>query len=118
VDDDGLAGLAGHLELRDEDAALGFPGGEVVVVIKADFARGEDFGVVQQFGEAAGCAFGGLVRVDAGGGVDEVVAFGEFDRADAENAPDPGGAGAFDDGIAVGVELFVVEVAVRIDKHR
>ena len=69
--------------------------------------------------------FGGVVRVDADGRVDRLVAVGQADAgfevgrtlagADDHHPLDAGGQGAIDHGLAVGVELGVVEVAMGID---
>ena len=40
MDHDGFLGIGGDLHLFDEDGALGFAGGEVVVIVESYFADG------------------------------------------------------------------------------
>ncbi len=66
-----------------------------------------------------------IVRMHADGGVDERVAIGQADGgfeigrtvagADRHHALDAGGERALDHGLAVGVELLVIQMAVGID---
>ena len=61
--------------------------------------------------------------MDADGGIDRFMLIGQADagfevgrtvaRADDHHALDAGGQGAVDDGLAVGVELGVIEMAVE-----
>ena len=61
-----------------------------------------------------------IVRMDADGGVDERIAIGQADGgfeigrtvagADGHHALDAGRARALDDGVAVGVELWIVQM--------
>ena len=131
VDGDGQIEVAGEFELLDEDFALDFARREIVVVIEADFAERDNFRVRGQGAEVVvGLRrdFGGIVRVDADGGVDLRVAVGEADGAvdfgravagaDGENARDSGCGGALENGVEVVGEALVVEMAVRIDEHR
>ena len=63
--------------------------------------------------------------MDADGGIDRFMAIRQADagfevgrtvaRADDDHSLDAGGQGAVDDGLAVGVELGVVEMAVGVD---
>ena len=69
----GLRASRGDAHLLDEDVALDFARGEVVVIIEADFAERDHFGVRQQFRQALegfGGGLGGVVRMDADGGVE------------------------------------------------
>ncbi len=128
MDDDGEMGLAGEAELAAKDGLLNVARRVVIEIIEADFAPGEDAGVLGEAGEFGEPFFGGefgFVRMDADGGVDPVVFFGERNgdveaigggaAADGEDILDAGVAGASEHGVAVGVELGKFEMGVRID---
>ena len=104
-----------------------FAAGEVVIV-EATFAEGHDFGVAGQLLELVTGVLGGfghLTGVDADGGVDVGVGFGQGDGgltglevgADGDQAGDPGVGGPADDRLAVGIEIGEVEVTVGVDEH-
>ena len=68
VDEDGPLARGGNLELADEALALHVARRALVVVVEADFAAGDDFGLGEkrvQLGESALIGFGGAVRIDA-----------------------------------------------------
>ena len=68
----GLPASAAISNWRSEDRALHLAGREIVVIIEADFADGEHFGVrgqVAQAREGFRRGFGGVVRMHADGGV-------------------------------------------------
>ena len=129
VDRDGLACGGGDLELGDEGGVLrGDIGVVEVVVVEADFADGDAAwvgGKFFQFGEVFGGGLVGFLGVDAGGGVDLGVLVGEVEGyvhvvgavtdADGEELVDAGRVGIGEDR---GQVFVVVEMAVRIDKHR
>ena len=103
VDSDRKNELAGDIQLFDEDCALDVARGEIVVIIEADFAISDNFGMgaeSAQFGIGFGRGFGGFVRMDADGRDDLWVTVGEANGAiemwraiagaDAKNAVDAG----------------------------
>jgi hypothetical protein len=125
VNHDGELSGGGEGELAAEDFLLGDEVGVFVMIVESNFAAGEDSRVVENFGELVEVGFGGLggfVRVNAGGGVDPVVSFGEGEggvemvgaggAADGENGADARVASASEDGVAVIIELRVFEVGV------
>ena len=60
-----------------------FARGVIVKIIEADFAPGDDFGMLRQAGEFVEMVLGdffGFVRMDADAGVDPFVLFGEWER--------------------------------------
>jgi len=131
VDSDRKNELAGDIQLFDEDCALDVARGEIVVIIEADFAISDNFGMgaeSAQFGIGFGRGFGGFVRMDADGRDDLWVTVGEANGAiemwraiagaDAKNAVDAGLGGADEDGVEIGGEFLVVEMSVGIgDGH-
>jgi hypothetical protein len=122
----GLFGVRSDLHLLNEDCALHFAGGEVVVIVEADFADGYYFGVLGQIGKTVFIELlAGVVGVDSYCGVEELVFFGEADSrfqiggavagAYRYHVADASIEGALDYLLAVGVELVAVQVAVGID---
>ncbi len=129
MDDDGEFGGVGELHLLAEDAFLDVARGVIVEIVEADFAPGDDFGMLGKFGESFEMRRGdflGLMGMDADRGVDPIVGFGvgqggiEFfragTRADGEDGGDTGGAGAIEHGVAVVRELREVDVGVGVDE--
>jgi len=137
VDDAVKAELGGDFHLLAEDVGLllfvtrvvgggefGFLAGEVVV-IKAGFAEGDDFGVAGKFAERGaeviGC-FEGVGGVPADGGEDGGELFGEFEGAgaaievgaDGDDSGDAGSGGAFDDLGQFGGESRVIKMGVGV----
>ncbi len=128
VDEDGFAGGGGYLHLGCEGLLLDRGEGVIeVVVVEADLADGDAErvgGEVGQFAEGLGGGVGGLLRVDAGAGVDAGVPVGYV-----EGVVHLGGAFAYaygEDGVGPrqrgrgrgpaevgGVE---VEMCVRVDE--
>src|SRR5256885_14183226 len=100
----------------------------VVEIVEADFAVGDDAGVLRELGELFEMGWRqifGFVGMRAYGGVDPVVLFGkgqsgvEFFWAGAGANGEQGGyacgAGAVEHGFAVVVELREVDVRVGVD---
>ena len=128
VDDDRLAGGLRHLELPEEHGPLRV-GGLIVMVVEADLAEREHFGMREQIAQTVEgfvCRFGGVVGMDSDGRIDERIAIGQPDRgfeigravagADGHEAFDSGRLGALDHGLAIFGELFVIEMTVGIDQ--
>ena len=129
VDDDGFAGFGGDVHLRGEGQLLGGDVGVFeVVVVEADLAYGDAFGVCGETGYLGEVGFGGVVGllgvdacagvyagvVRAGGCVGEVERvvheFGAFADTDGEDGFDVGCVGSAEDFVAV----FVVEVEMGV----
>src|SRR5205823_14720035 len=102
--------------------------GVVVEIVKADFAVGDDAGMLRELGElfeVRGRQVFGFVGMRAYGGVNPVVLFGEGERgveffragagADGEQRVYAGGAGAVEHGGAVVIKLREVDVRVGVD---
>jgi hypothetical protein len=128
MDHDRLAAFGGDFQLLFENRSLDLARRKIVVVIEADFADGEDSwmrGQGAQFGEGPGGGLGGVVRMDSDGGVDECVAIGQahggfeiggaIARADGHHGFDTRGQRALDYLVPVFVELWVIQVAMRIN---
>ena len=129
VNDDGPFRLSGQNQLRREHGALHVARRKVVMVIETDLAYCQHLGMAREFGQAVQglrSDLSGVVGMHADRCEDESVLLGEPDagleirRAAAgsnrHNALDAGGAGALDGGIAVGGELLIIQVTVRIDQ--
>src|SRR6266567_8981613 len=130
VDDDWEMGGEGECHLPDKHVLLNVARGVAVVVVEADFSPGDYFGSAGKGFELAEVGVGGefrFVRMDADGGVDEIILGGEFDGAvegagaisgaDGEDGSDAGLTGTGEDFVAVGVEAGAVEVGVGVDEH-
>ncbi len=73
MDEDGALARGGDFKLADEACALDVVRRALVVVVEADLAAGDDFGLGEQaveFGEGGVVGFGGVVGIDAGAGVE------------------------------------------------
>ena len=101
----------------------------IVEIVEANFAPGDDFGVLREAGEFVEVLLGdffGFVRMDADGGLDPIVLLGvgdggvEFFRAragaDGQKSRDACVASALQHGFAVVRELREVDVGVGIDQ--
>ena len=69
----GLRASRAITHLLDEDLALDLARRVVVVIIQSDLAQRDHFGMLQQFRQAlvgSGSRLGGVMRMDANGGVD------------------------------------------------
>jgi hypothetical protein len=100
-----------------------------VVIVEAHFAPGDYFGIFREGVKLRVVLFlglGGVLRMDADGGVDPVVVFGYCDggietvwtgtaAADGQYVLDACGFGALEHFGAVGVEVFGFEVRVRVN---
>jgi hypothetical protein len=136
VDEDGKPGGGGDFHLGGKGLALFLARGVVVVVVEADFADGDDVGVVAEgfeFFEGVGSGEAGFVGMDSGGGIDAGdvgaagVVVGEFGGAvhgvgavadaDGEDGFDSGGVGTLEHRLAVAVVAVAVEVSVGVDEH-
>src|SRR5579872_2372420 len=129
VDHDGFPCSGGQRELLAKDAALDVAGREIVMIVESDLADGENlrlFRELRQSFERPGRGFGGIVRVDADGRVDEIVPAGETERgfeigravtrANGHHTRDAGCTGALNGRVAVRVELLVIQMTVGIDQ--
>src|SRR5580658_222627 len=129
MDYDRLGGLGGDLQLARKDRPLHFARRKIVVVVQADFADGEHFGMIRELTQMRprfGRGLGGIVRMHSHGGVYERIATGQADAgfqvgrtlagADRQHGFDPRGERPADGLLAVQVELRIVQVAVRIDQ--
>jgi len=126
MNDHGLLRGARQRELPAKDSLLHVARGMVVVIIEAHFAPSDHAGVAGQFFEAREMrvrGLGGVVGMNADAGVNPVVLLGEGDggveafggagaAADGQQRGDAGGAGTFEHGRAVFIE--VVEFEVRV----
>ncbi len=131
MDDDRQGDTGCQLELLFEGDQLAVAWRVLAVEVEADFTDGDDSGVPGQLFESGDLVVGqrmGVVGVNSGGGEDfgsgtaGRMAFGDFDRVPArfdigtgaDDAVDPGGGGAGNDVVAIGVELLEGEVGVGI----
>ncbi len=100
-------------------------GHAIPVIIQPDLADGDDFRVLRQVAQRAHLLrveVSAIVRVHPDGCIDAGIAFGQRHDLAARRYRDPGTDdpldacfdGPFDHGLAVGVELRHVEVAVRV----
>ncbi len=83
-----------QLQLLDKHALLHIPGRMIVMVIEADLPPPQKAGMTGQTGEhvvVRRCGELRLVRMEAGGGIDPLVAFGKghAEARDAGSAPPP-----------------------------
>ena len=127
VDDDGQAAFGGEGQLGAEDLDLTVFCGKVVVEIQAGLADGDDLvfaGLIGQEGQIVVGGLGGVVRVDADGGVHSLKAGGQVDGlavvlgvgADGDPAGHARGAAAVEDGLdGVGV-VGVGQVGMGVDE--
>src|SRR6185503_1787169 len=125
VDDDRQPDLARQVDLIAEGAALVLAGREIVVVIEADLADGDRLGTPGRLADVPRDRGGPvlrLVRVDAGGEMDEVVQRRQVgagggvadERGHRDQALDPRGPGARDHLVAVGIEVLQRQVGVAV----
>ncbi len=120
---------ARDFELIEENALLQEPGGEIVVVIQATFAQGDDFGLaangVFQEGLIPLLGFGRMMGMDAQGGEYVRICAGDGERlemvgdmgADGDNAANTGGGGPVQHLGKMLKEARVGEVAVGVGQH-
>jgi len=130
MQEDGLAGVHGELELREEGLALGAGGREVAEVVEtalADRHRALEREQLAQRLELAPLEAGGMVRMDAGGAVERVrVASRELRggprarevRAGDDLLRDAGGARGGDDLIEVVAKALMREIRADVDPVR
>lgn len=127
VEDDGFVVVFGEFELGEEGVELFFSGGVVPMVVEADFAEGDDFGVAEElfnFGESGFCEGFGVGGVPTDDGVDLGETVGELDGdavpfgvdADDDKLFDSSVFGFLDGGGGVGEGPVVVKVAVGVDQ--
>ncbi len=128
VNDDGQVKAAGALELLAEDLLLNVARRVVVMVVESDFTPGQQAPLPGARGELVQQLIGGVagfVGMDAGGHPEKAVVLGRQQQSlldvggacgfgEGEDAGDASLVGAREHGIAVGVELRVVEVRVRV----
>ena len=101
----------------------------IVKIIEADFAPGDDFGMLREAGEFVQmlrCDFFGFVRMNANARVNPIVPFGERDRgveffwprpgADSEQSTNAGVASALKHGFAIVSELRKIDVRMGVDE--
>ena len=137
MDQDGPLARGGDFELADEPLALHVARGAFVVVVEADFAAGDDFGLGQkgvQLGQSVSSAWvccgdrcrrwrrawGGwlLAPVEFAADVERLVHLGRpFADADGEHRAHAGLQGAAEHGLAVVGVARAVEVGVGIDQQ-
>ena len=129
VNNDGAAGTARQVELFDEDALLNVARRMVVVIVEADLADGQEFGVLGQSGKLFVMGLGGelgFVRMNSGGGVDPGKTRGEGHRrsqraggsADGQNVAHTGRLRPGQHVHAIRVEFGHVQVGMRIDQFK
>jgi len=139
MDEDGTLAGGGYFHLADEDALLGLVVGALMVVVEADLATGDHFGLLEKLVELVEgglVGFMGVVGVDAGAceelrqtfssrtiGAVEAAAYceslmhfgGAFADADREDGADASFACAAKNGFkAAGFEVAGVTVAVQM----
>lgn len=126
-----LSSRIGEVELAVEYLALDVARREIVVVVQPDFAPQQALWPADQLAEPGldlGGIAAGIVRVHAGGGVEEIVPGGQIEHGllvrrllagvgDHQRAQHACGAEAVDYGFAIGVERFVRDVAVGVKQH-
>ena len=123
----GRSARRGQVELFDEDALLNVARRMVVVIVEADLADGQEFGVLGQSGKLFVMRWRGelgFVRVNSGGGVDPGETLGEGHRrsqraggsADGQNVAHTGGLRAGQHVHAIRVEFGHVQMGMRIDQ--
>ena len=125
MDHDGLARFGRNRHLFDEHRLLHIARRMIVVIIQSDFAQRQHLRMRQQLGQLL-CSFRRrlrrVVRMHAHGRIDGCVAIRQarryldvrrtIARSDCQHALDSGRECAIDDGIAIGVEIGVVQVAM------
>jgi hypothetical protein len=114
--------------MASEIVALQVDWGMVPVAVQARFAQGDDARMIEQGDHGIPIVrrrLGTGIRVDADGGEDRLVRFSDADgraaagRGSAQRDHDfyTGRNGTGYNGVAIGLELLVVEMAVGVD-HR
>ncbi len=127
MNNDRTARIARRLELLDEDSLLNFARRMIVVIIEADFAPSEKFGLLRQSREfLVVCGRGKLrlMRVNARSGIDPVVALGKWQRrgqragssSDGEDIAHSGRLSPRQHIHSIRIELRDVQVRMRIDE--
>ena len=128
MDDHRQLQLDGEPNLLAERALLHVVRHVLPVVIEADLANGYDLRMRGKFAECVDRPFVervGVARVDTHRGVDFGVSLGKLDDATTRIHGDAGiddesdarVPRALDDFVAVGVELFEIEMSMCIDEH-
>jgi hypothetical protein len=126
MDDHGKVPLAGQLQVACEVILLLAKGRVVPVAVQPRFSQGHDagvFGQTQHLVPVAGTGLGDVIGLDADGGGEKSMTFGEGDAGSARRG---GGRDADDAGNAFGAsslkhfgkvvaEAFVIEVGVCVD---
>ena len=127
VDDDRQIQLGGDLQVLGEDPSLVLVEGEVVMIVEAGLADGDDLfvpGEGFQLGQCVRCDGFGIVGVDSDGGVEVVEALGELDglsiflRVGADGYPggDAGLAASCDDGVNVTGQIVKCQMAMCVNQ--
>ena len=129
MNDDGELSGVGELHLRAENGGLHVARGVVVKIIQANFAPGDDFGMLREASEFVQMLrrdFFGFVRVNTNARVNPIVLFGERDSgveffwprpgANSEQSTNAGVAGALEHGFAIVSELRKIDVHVGVDE--
>ncbi|MBV6430392.1 MAG: hypothetical protein IANPNBLG_00503 [Bryobacteraceae bacterium] len=127
VNDNGFPRPARQAQLVFENRALRLTGREIVMVIQADLTDGHHLRMREQSLQGGKCresGFGGIMRMDAHGGVDGLVTVRQADGGIEDGRPVPGADSQqsahsrrprpLDDGFPVIVELLAIEVAVGV----
>ena len=131
MDYDWQLGRACQFHLANEYLLLCIARGMIVIVVQADFSPGYDFRMSRQSFHLGAGVVGSepcFMRMNADRRIKERIFLSqlnsgiEFRRtvaiADGNHGHDPGFSRASDDLLAIGIELFAVEMCVRVDKHK
>ena len=129
VNDDGELSGVGELHLRAKNGGLHVAWGVVVKIIEANFAPGDDFGMLREaseFVQMLRCDFFGFVRVNANARVNPIVLFGEWESGveffwtgtgtNSEERANAGVASAHEHGFSIISELRKIDVRVGVDE--
>src|SRR6202047_5674988 len=128
MNDNRKPALPGGRDIGAENPLSKRAWGFVVMIIEPGFANADAFWVARQRDQAILRHFGffmRMMRMRADRAKDVLVGFGEqADRTksfragrNGDHPLKPGGAGAFDHGIALGGEIRKIEVAMTVDQH-
>ena len=127
----GFPASRGHAHLLDEHIPLRLTRRKIVMIIEPDLAQRNHLRMPQQFRQAAGNVSAdrlrSIVRMHAHRRVDRRIAIRQPDsgfqirrtiaRPDRDHALDARRERALDHGFAIGIELFVIQMAMRVDQH-
>ena len=129
MDDQRQAGDAGRGDVGAKAALLRLPRAVLIEIVETCFAQRHDLGMPSQFDQFAhgnAVFFVGLMRMGADRAIDVGKSPGDFQQRaqpphpgrDREDAADPGGGGAADQGVEIVGEIRKIEMAMAVDKHR